>query len=252
MDLSGQLRASILAQNLPHPTTTFLNSLITARSPPPPLPSLLATAKARLLTADLTSSTIINTSSIQSLPSDADSTESREKRLPRPVHVQVLDIENLALSRWEQVEEMEAVARGETTRGREVVRVTAEDDDDNVVEGQTQTQNQTQRTAGARNTAGPKPAGKNATHRLVLQDCKGTKLYALELRRFDGIGVGQTQIGEKMLLKAGTVIARGMVLLEPDKCVMLGGKIEAWQKTWLDGRLARLKEEIKQNERQGS
>ncbi|CAJ0551680.1 Ff.00g056590.m01.CDS01 [Fusarium sp. VM40] len=250
MDLSSQLRASILVQNLPHPTTTFLNSLVTARSPPPPLPSLLATAKARLLTADLTSSTIINTSSIQSFPSEADSTESREKRLPRPVHVQVLDIENLALSRWEQVEEMEAVARGETTRGREVVRVTAEDDDDNVVEGQTQTQ--TQRTAGARNTAGPKPAGKNATHRLVLQDCKGTKLYALELRRFDGIGVGKTQIGEKMLLKAGTVIARGMVLLEPDKCVVLGGKIEAWQKTWLDGRLARLKEEIRQNERQWS
>ncbi|KAM0195538.1 hypothetical protein ACHAPA_002994 [Fusarium lateritium] len=250
MDISSQLRASILAQNLPHPTTTFLNSLITARSPPPPLPSLLATAKARLLTADLTSSTIINTSSIQSLASDAASTESREKRIPKPVHVQVLDIENLALSRWEQVEEMEAVARGETTRGREVVRVTAEDDDDNVVEGQTQTQ--TQRTAGARNTAGPKPAGKNATHRLVLQDCKGTKLFALELRRFDGIGVGKTQIGEKMLLKAGTVIARGMILLEPDKCVMLGGKIEAWQKTWLDGRLARLKEEIRQNERQGS
>lgn len=248
MDLSSQLRASILVQNLPHPTTTFLNSLVTARSPPPPLPSLLATAKARLLTADLTSSTIINTSSIQSFPSGADSTESREKRLPRPVHVQVLDIENLALSRWEQVEEMEAVARGETTRGREVVRVTAEDDDDNVVEGQTQTQ----RTAGARNTAGPKPAGKNATHRLVLQDCKGTKLYALELRRFDRIGVGKTQIGEKMLLKAGTVIARGMVLLEPDKCVVLGGKIEAWQKTWLDGRLARLKEEIRHNERQGS
>ncbi|KAM0245465.1 hypothetical protein ACHAP5_005421 [Fusarium lateritium] len=250
MDISSQLRASILAQNLPHPTTTFLNSLITARSPPPPLPSLLATAKARLLTADLTSSTIINTSSIQSLASDAASTESREKRIPKPVHVQVLDIENLALSRWEQVEEMEAVARGETTRGREVVRVMAEDDDDNVVEGQTQTQ--TQRTAGARNTAGPKPAGKNATHRLVLQDCKGTKLYALELRRFDGIGVGKTQMGEKMLLKAGTVIARGMILLEPDKCIMLGGKIEAWQKTWLDGRLARLKEEIRHNERQGS
>jgi RecQ-mediated genome instability protein 1 len=33
---------------------------------------------------------------------------------------------------------------------------------------------------------------------------------------------------------------------------MLGGKIEAWQKTWVDGRLARLKEEIRQNERQAS
>jgi RecQ-mediated genome instability protein 1 len=48
------------------------------------------------------------------------------------------------------------------------------------------------------------------------------------------------------------VIARGMVLLEPDKCIMLGGKIEAWQKAWVDGRLTRLKEEIQQNERQRS
>ncbi|KAF4437029.1 mediated genome instability Rmi1 [Fusarium acutatum] len=246
MDLVGQLRASILAQNLPHPSTAFLNSLITTRSPPPPLPSLLATAKARLLAADLTGSTIISTGSLQSFPSDADSTESREKRIPRPVHVQVLDIENLASSRWEQVEEMEAVARGETTRGREVVRVTAEDDDDDGVDGPTQ------QPLASRNTAGPKPAGKNATHRLVLQDCKGTKLFALELRRFDSIGVGKTQIGEKILLKAGTAIARGMILLEPDKCVMLGGKIEAWQKTWVDGRLTRLKEEIRQNERQAS
>ncbi|KAM0552033.1 hypothetical protein ACHAPJ_008143 [Fusarium lateritium] len=246
MDINGQLRASILAQNLPHPSTTFLNSLTTARSPPLPLPSLLATAKARLLAADITSSALINTSAIQSLPPDADSAESRERRLPRPVHVQVLDIENLALSRWEQVEEMEAVARGETTRGREVVRVTAEDDDDNVAEGPTQ------RPGGTRNTTGSKPAGKNATHKLVLQDSKGTKVYALELRRIDSVGVGKTQIGEKILLKSGTVIARGMVLLEPDKCVMLGGKIEAWQKTWADGRLARLKEEISQNERQRS
>ncbi|KAF4334729.1 mediated genome instability Rmi1 [Fusarium beomiforme] len=246
MDLTGQLRASILAQSLPHPSTAFLNSLISTRSLPPPLPSLLATAKARLLAADLTGSTIINTNSLQSFPSDADSTESREKRLPRPVHVQVLDIENLASSRWEQVEEMEAVARGETTRGREVVRVTAEDDDEDEDDGRTQ------RPSAARNTAGPNPAGKNATHRLVLQDCKGTKLFALELRHFDGIGVGKTQIGEKVLLKAGTVIARGVVLMEPDKCVLLGGKIEAWQTTWVDGRLARLKREIRQNERQAS
>ncbi|KAF4440751.1 RecQ-mediated genome instability protein 1 [Fusarium austroafricanum] len=246
MDLNGQLRASILAQNLPHPSATFLNSLITARSPPPPLLSLLATAKARLLAADLTSSTIINTSALQSFPVDLDSTESREKRLPRPVHVQVLDVENLTLSRWEQVEEMEAVARGETTRGREVIRVTAEDDDQDNTDGQTQ------RPAENQNTTGPKPASKNATHRLVLQDCKGAKLFALELRRFDGIGVGKTQIGEKILLKAGTVVARGMILLEPDKCIMLGGKIETWQKTWVDGRLTRLKEEIRQNEIQAS
>ncbi|KAI8720406.1 DUF1767 domain-containing protein [Fusarium sp. LHS14.1] len=246
MDLNGQLRASILAQHLPYPSTTFLNSLITARSPPPPLPSLVATAKARLLAADITNSTLINTTSLQSLPPDADSPESRERRLPRPVHVQVLDVENISLSRWEQVEEMEAVARGETTRGREVVRVTAEDDDN------PETQQQTQRstTAAAAAAANARTANKKATHRLVVQDCKGVKLYALELKRIDGIGVGKTQIGEKMLLKAGTVLARGIILLEPEKCVLLGGKIEAWQKTWADGRLTRLKEEIRQNEQQ--
>ncbi|RGP77348.1 mediated genome instability 1 [Fusarium longipes] len=244
MDPVSQLKASILAQNLPHPSTNFLSSLINARSPPPPMPSLVATAKARLLAADLTSSAIINTSAVQSFPPAAESTDSREKRIPRPVHVQVLDIENLTLSRWEQVEEMEAVARGETTRGREVIRVTAEDEDENDAL-------QTQRLGGNRITAGPKPASKNATHRLVLQDCKGTKIFAMELRRHDGIGVGKTQIGEKILLKTGTVIARGMVLLEPDKCLLLGGKIEAWQKSWVDGRLARLKEEIQQSERQG-
>ncbi|KAF5022424.1 hypothetical protein F66182_5509 [Fusarium sp. NRRL 66182] len=245
MDLGSQLRASILAQNLPHPSTAFLNSLTTARSPPLPLPSLLATAKARLLATDLTSSILMNTSSAQSLPQDADSADSRERRLARPVHVQVLDIENLALSRWEQVEEMEAVARGETTRGREVVRVTAEDEDESNAEGQTQ------RPGGTRNTTGPKSAGKSATHRLVLQDCKGAKVYALELRRIDGVGVGKTQIGEKILLKAGTVIARGMIMLEPDKCVLLGGRVEAWHKTWADGRLVRLKEEMRQNEGRG-
>ncbi|KAF4977362.1 hypothetical protein FZEAL_6101 [Fusarium zealandicum] len=246
MDLNSQLRASILAQNLPYPATAFLSSLISARSPPPPLPSLLATAKARLLAADLTSSALINTGAIQSLPPDADSPDSRERRLPRPVHVQVLDVENLSLSRWEQVEEMEAVARGETTRGREVVRVSAEDDDNR--ETQSATQTQTQRQGGP----GTRSAGKNATHRLVLQDCRGTKVYALELRRMDAIGVGKTQIGEKILLKSGTVIARGMVLLEPDKCELLGGKIETWQKTWVDGRLTRLKEEIRQNEGQAA
>ncbi|KAJ4325544.1 hypothetical protein N0V84_003419 [Fusarium piperis] len=239
MDLNGQLRASILAQHLPYPSTSFLNSLITARSPPPPLPSLVATAKARLLAADITNSTLINAASLQSLPPDADSPESRERRLPRPVHVQILDVENISLSRWEQVEEMEAVARGETTRGREVVRVTAEDDDN--------PETQQRPTAGGANT---RTASKKATHRLVVQDCKGVKLYALELKRIDGISVGKTQIGEKMLLKAGTVLARGVVLLEPEKCVLLGGKIEAWQKTWADGRLARLKDEIGQNEQQ--
>ncbi|KAK7431521.1 hypothetical protein QQZ08_002012 [Neonectria magnoliae] len=247
MDVAGQLRAAILAQSLPAPSAAFLSSLTTARSPPPPLPSLLATAKARLLAADLTSSSLLDAAALPSFPPAADTANNRETRLQRPVHVQVLDVENLALSRWEQVEELEAVERGETTRGREVVRVTAEDDENNEGENIQRTT-----TTTATTSAGVRPAGKNATHRLVLQDAKGAKLYGLELRRIDGIGVGKTQVGEKMLLKAGTVIARGTLLLEPDKCVLLGGKVEAWQKVWLDGRLARLREAVRLEETQRS
>ncbi|KAK7398569.1 hypothetical protein QQX98_012047 [Neonectria punicea] len=243
MDITGQLRAAILAQSLPAPSTAFLSSLTTARSPPPPLPSLLATAKARLLATDLTSSSLLDGAALPSFPPAADTANNRETRLQRPVHVQVLDVENLTLSRWEQVEELEAVERGETTRGREVVRVTADDDDNS--EGES-TQRTT--TTTATTSAGVRPAGKNATHRLVLQDAKGAKLYALELRRIDGIGVARTQVGEKMLLKAGTVVARGTLLLEPDKCVLLGGKVETWQKVWLDERLARLHEAVRLEE----
>ncbi|KAH7015206.1 hypothetical protein EDB80DRAFT_707359 [Ilyonectria destructans] len=246
MDLTSQLRAAILAQSLPYPSTGFLNSLTTARSPPPPLPSLVATAKARLLAADLSSSSLFNVGSLPSFPPGVDAAATRELRLPRAVHVQVVDVENLSLSRWEQIEELEAVERGETTRGREVIRVTAEDENEN---GESSAQTQTQRPSTRTPTStGIRPAGKNATHRLTLQDCKGTKVYAIELKRMDSIGVGKTQMGEKLLLKAGTVIARGTILLEPDKCVMLGGKVEAWQRVWMDGRLGRLRETVNQDE----
>lgn len=174
--------------------------------------------------------------------------EVPEARLPRDVACQVLDIENLTRSRWDQVEELEAVARGELTRGRQVVRVrdvegeageAGEGDDVPPEDRPGDVRGPGQGGAAAQPAT---TSDRNATHRLVLQDCKGQKLFGLELRRVERLGVGRTNIGEKILLRAGTVVARGTVLLEPDRCVVLGGKVEAWQKSWLDGRLARLKE----------
>lgn len=78
-------------------------------------------------------------------------------------------------------------------------------------------------------------------HRVVLQDRAGKKMFAIELKRVQGLDVGKTCIGEKILLKPGTVIARGTVLLTPENTVLLGGKIEAWHKAWTEGRLDRLK-----------
>ncbi|PTB77266.1 hypothetical protein M440DRAFT_52235 [Trichoderma longibrachiatum ATCC 18648] len=237
MDLISQLRRSILALSLPAPSQTLLTTLTTSRSPPPPIQSLVATAKARLLASDLTSTSLIDPSSIATFPPDIDSAGVAEAKLPQNVHVQVLDVENLSASRWEQVEELEAIERGERTRGREVIRVTAEEDDDGADSSTTQGSSSSTR-------AGVGAGGANAVHRLVLQDRQGKRVYAVELKRIQGIAVGKTLIGEKMMLRAGAVVARGTVLLAPETCVLLGGKVDAWHEAWAEGRLARLRESV--------
>ncbi|CAI6093348.1 unnamed protein product [Clonostachys chloroleuca] len=227
MDLASQLHSSILSQSLPPPSQTFVTSLIAARNPPPPLASLVATAKSRLLACDLSSSPSLDSASLAVFPAGVENTHLREQSLQRDTYVQVLDIENLSLSRWEQIEELESIEKGERTRGREIIRVTADQDGSG---GEPQQQ---QRATPS-----------NATHRLVLQDRSGKKVYGLELRRVPQIGVGKTKIGEKLILKAGTRVARGSVMLTPETCQVLGGKVEAWHKTWTESRIARLKEAI--------
>lgn len=240
MDMASQLRSALAAQSLPPASATFLTTLIGSRTPPPPTASLLATAKARILACDLSSSggAILDTAAMASLP--AADARAEEGRLSRDVHVQVIDVENLSLSRWEQVEELEAVERGETTRGREVIRVSAEDEE--AEEGARAAGTQRSNAGGGGGGTGQQQqAARNAVHRLVLQDCKGTSVYAVEMKRMDRVGVGKTSIGEKMLLRAGTVVARGSVLLTPEKTVFLGGKVDSWHEAWMSGRLARLK-----------
>lgn len=220
MDLVPRLRDAILAQSLPPPSQAFLTQLVTSRTPPPPLPSLVATAKARLLASDITTSQLVD-GSMTSLPEF--SPQAKEIRLSYDVHLQVLDIEDLNKSRWSQAEELEAIERGEMTRGREVIRVTAEDE------------SSPSNTSTASNSAG------NATHRLVLQDRSGRKVFAIELTRVPKIAVGKTSIGEKILIRAGAVIARATILLTMENCLPLGGKVDAWQKQWTEKRLTRLK-----------
>ncbi|KYK54748.1 RecQ mediated genome instability protein Rmi1 [Drechmeria coniospora] len=254
MDLASQLRASLIAQALPPPSTAFLTSLIAARAPPPPLPSLLATAKARLLACDLSStasSTLLDRTLLAALPIDGAAAAAAAKvTLVRDVHVQVVDVENLSLSRWQQVEALDALERGEGTRGRQVVRLAATTDgaegdgngaDEDATNGDVQ--NHTRRAAQT-NAAASATASPNATHRLVLQDHKGTRIFAVELRRIARIGVGKTNMGEKILLRAGTVVSRGIALLTPETCVLLGGKVETWHEAWLRDRLASLREAV--------
>ncbi|KAF3348786.1 hypothetical protein VdG2_03668 [Verticillium dahliae VDG2] len=123
-----------------------------------------------------------------------------------------------------------------------IIRLPTDDAADGHDLGDTATTQQPQQLPSTRPSAAAAPA--NATHRLVLQDCRGQNVYALELTRIERIGVGVTAIGEKMLIRSGTRVARGTLLLTPENCVVLGGKIEAWQRPWVEGRLTRLREAV--------
>lgn len=144
--------------------------------------------------------------------------------------MQVLAVEDMSKSRWEQIEALEALERGEGVRGREVIRVVPEAESEGVGEG-------TQRIPGS---ASSTPAGqgpsvdKGGPHKLVLQDVKGKTVFAIELRPVEGVGVGM-MIGTKIMLRDARV-ARGVVLLVPEGTVVLGGKIEGLHKAWVKGR----------------
>ncbi|RYP42453.1 hypothetical protein DL767_000141 [Monosporascus sp. MG133] len=248
MDLSHQIQTGLGNQGLPVPTINWIQGVMSARNPPPPLPALVATARSRLLAADLTNPALLEPSA-PAFPPNLASAQVQETKLSRDILVQVLDIDNLSKSKWEQVEELEAIARGEQTRGREIIRLPTGNEADEEGDDSSATQSVSGGSgrpgaAGRAGTASANATSKNSTHRLVLQDCRGQKVYALELRRVERIGIGTLNIGEKIMLKKGATVARGVVLLEPATCVVLGGKVEVWQKAWLEGRLARLKEAV--------
>ncbi|KAI0433162.1 RecQ mediated genome instability protein Rmi1 [Xylaria sp. FL1042] len=252
MDLPAQIRSGLQSQGLPPPSVAWIQTAMPNRNPLPPLPALIATVKTRFLAADLTNPALFDPPS-PAFPSNPSNLEVKEVKLTWDIPVQVLDIENLSKSKWEQVEELEAVARGEQTRGREIIRLpTGSEEDEFAVDGQA-TQLATngverpafQSKGGSASSANiANASSKYSTHRLVLQDCKGQKLYGLELKRIDRIGIGSLNIGEKIILKRGAILARGILLLDPTTCTILGGKVETWQKDWIEGRLARLREAV--------
>ncbi|KAK0713069.1 hypothetical protein B0T26DRAFT_651230 [Lasiosphaeria miniovina] len=249
MEVAVQLQTAMRLQSIPVPSLSWLRELVQSRRPQP-LVALIATARTRLLASDLTTEGLLDdeyvaehslaTATAGSGRNNNFTVEVKEMKLGRDVVVQVLDVENVTRSRWEQVEELESIERGEQTKGREMIRLPVGDGDDELGDNAATQRLSTQGNAAAAATTTPK----NATHKLVLQDSEGRKVYALELQRIERIAVGKLNIGEKILLKTGTTVARGVILLEPNHCLMLGGKVEAWHRSWLDGRLARLREGV--------
>ncbi|KAJ5395848.1 uncharacterized protein N7487_010151 [Penicillium crustosum] len=167
----------------------------------------------------------------------------QERQLQGSIPVQVLDIEDIGTSLWSQIEAIERVERGEAIRGREIVRTIAVGEDPEASENNRANNNPANGAASASGNSGYGP------HRLILQDAAGTMAVGVEMQRIDGIALEKLAIGAKLLLRNPSV-ARGMVLLSPGSVTLLGGKIEALDKSWRDGRKARLLEKTAGIERE--
>jgi RecQ-mediated genome instability protein 1 len=212
---AGELMQHLAARHL-HPKAAWLQSFLSTQRPNTAIAALKQTCLFRLLATDITSSLDPPAASV--LPADILRGIVQSRPLAGPIVCQVLDIEDIGQSRWSQVEAIEARERGEMTKGREIVRVVEPDNDDS---GQ---------AAAPTQSKGP--------FKLLLQDAKGLQIYALDLRGIDGLNTNMN-MGVKLLLR-NIEVRRAVVVLEPGSVQVLGGKLEALDKAWKDGRKERL------------
>jgi RecQ-mediated genome instability protein 1 len=215
INLAQEISTHLLSKGLA-PTQAWITSFLSSQRTSVPLPALKQTALFRLIQTDIT--TTIQRSNASTFPNDIHDANIRERRLPGPFPVQVLDVEDIGRSRWSQVEALEAEERGETTKGREIIRVIPGEQSDSA-------------TPVSQNSHGP--------HKLILQDAKGTSVYGMELTNVEGIGLNMS-IGAKLVLK-DVAVARGVLLLEPRSVTVLSGKIDELHKKWKEKRKETLK-----------
>ena len=239
MSLQNQIALTLLkTKSLPVSQNwlwTFCSSINASRNVP--LQALVHTAVYRVLHSDI-QDTLSTDRTSSLLPTDVFNPAVKERELAGPIPVQVLDIDDIGASAWNQVESIERVERGEAVRGREIVRA-VNVDDHNGLENNNTANGDASNAADGISSRGP--------HRLILQDAAGTKAVAVELKSIDGIAIGKLSIGSKMILRNVTV-ARGIALLVPESVTVLGGKIEMLDREWTESRKDRLLERLAQSE----
>jgi RecQ-mediated genome instability protein 1 len=213
-NLAQEISSHLLSKGL-IPTSAWLTTFLSSQRASTPLPAIKSTALFRLTASEITTTLQKSPGSI--FPNDIHNGQIRERRIMGPIVVQVLGVEDIGRSAWSQLESLEAEERGETTKGREIIRV---------LPGEEGPESTTQQSAGP--------------HKLTLQDAQGTCVFGMELVSVEGINLGMS-IGTKMVLK-DVVVARGLLLLEPTCVQVLGGKIDDLHKKWKEGRKEALRE----------
>ena len=186
------------------PKQTWIDGFLSTQKLTTPFPSLLATAKVRFLNADVGSAfsiparassatptataTAANVTA-KTLPHDIHDAELAERRLAGPIALQVLDVQDISRSRWSQLEDIEAAERGETTKGREIIRVVPTERHTDGGGSDVASEGGVAAGAGSKSSSG--------ICKLLLQDAHGTQVWAVELRKVKGVRIGMN-IGTKV------------------------------------------------------
>ncbi|KAH9826377.1 DUF1767, partial [Teratosphaeria destructans] len=216
-EIMASISTYLKSRHMP-PSEAWLQSFLPSIKLSTPIVALQKTALFRILSTDLQISTQRTPASC--FPVGITDAAVKERTIRGPVAVQVLDIEDIGRSRWSQFEAMDAQDRGETRRGQEVIRVVPEE------------QHQ--------DSSAPLGPASSGPHKLLLQDVAGTRVFAMELFDIHGVNVNMP-IGTKLVLQ-NFLVARGVILLEPRTVEVLGGKVDAWDKTWREERKQALKQ----------
>lgn len=214
-NIAAELTQHLNGRHL-YPSISWMQQFLSTTRPNTPIAALKQTVGFRLLATDITTS--LNPPASSLFPPDILKGAVPSRIVPGPIVCQILDIEDIGNSRWSQVEAIEARERGEMTKGREIVRVVEQDNDDP--------------------SAAQAPIHSKGPFKLLLQDAKGLKIYAIDLRGIEGINTNMT-IGVKLLLR-NVDVRRAVAMLEPGGVQILGGKLEALDKAWKEGRKERL------------
>ncbi|KAF1843881.1 RecQ mediated genome instability protein Rmi1 [Cucurbitaria berberidis CBS 394.84] len=214
-NMAAELTQHLNAKHL-YPTAAWLQSFLSTTRPNTPLPAVKQTVVFRLLATDIT--TTLNQPSASVFPHDILKGTTQSRLITGPVLCQVLDIEDIGHSRWSQVESIEAKERGEMTKGREIVRVVEQENE------------------GTADAAAPIQS--KGPFKLLLQDAKGLKIFAFDLRGTEGLNTSMT-LGVKLILR-NVNVRRAVIMLEPGNVQVVGGKLEALDKAWKEGRKSRL------------
>lgn len=154
-----------------HPRPTWLSQSLSSQRQLPAGPALLASLKFRILASDITES--LQPHANLCFPLSAHDSDAKSVTLPGPIAVQVVAVEDVGVSRVEQIDKIEMAERGEIQRGREVIRVVPEGDGDGI--------------GTQAGTVQGEQKVKTGPCKVLLEDAGGRRVYGIELKAVEGV-----------------------------------------------------------------